>query len=85
MSEQPVAVGIADHNGWAILVCVAARDGIPVVRAAQLLGVDTDQIGSFLSDIRRMLDTPWRKEHRSAAAAAIIALSQHAHLDRLHS
>ncbi len=46
MSEQPVAVGIADHNGWAILVCVAARDGIPVL---------------------------------------IIALSQHAHLDRLHS
>lgn len=31
MNEQAGAVGIADHNGWGIFVCVVARDGVPVV------------------------------------------------------
>jgi hypothetical protein len=29
--EQAAAVGVADHNGWAVLVCVAMRSGVPVV------------------------------------------------------
>ena len=27
----PVVAGVADHNGWAILVCVSATDGVPEV------------------------------------------------------
>ena len=27
----PVVAGVADHNGWAILVCVSAKDGAPEV------------------------------------------------------
>lgn len=29
--ENAAAVGVADHNGWAVLVCVATRAGVPVV------------------------------------------------------
>jgi len=31
MALAPVVAGIADHNGWAVLVCVSARDGTPEV------------------------------------------------------
>ncbi len=51
--------------------------------AAQLFGVDKEHVEMFLSETRRALSPPWRKEHRSAAA--IIALSRHTQLDRLHS
>jgi len=29
MERVPVVVGVADHNGWAIFVCVSAQDGSP--------------------------------------------------------
>ena len=29
--SRPVVVGIADHNGWAVLVTAAAVDGVPAV------------------------------------------------------
>lgn len=31
MKASPVVVGVADHGGWAILVCAAVADGVPVV------------------------------------------------------
>ena len=43
MSSHPAAVGVADHNGWAVLVCVAAPDSAPRVldrRRVELLDVD---------------------------------------------
>ncbi len=38
--QGPAVVGIADHRGWAVLLSVGARDGVPVVldrRRAELL------------------------------------------------
>jgi hypothetical protein len=38
--ENAAAVGVADHNGWALLVCVATRSSVPVVlvhRRARLI------------------------------------------------
>ena len=31
MKRTPVVAGVSDHNGWAIFVCIAARDGAPAV------------------------------------------------------
>jgi hypothetical protein len=31
MSSGPVVAGVSDHNGWAVLVCAAARNGGPVI------------------------------------------------------
>ena len=31
MAPAPVVVGVADHNGWAALVCVSVKDGSPKV------------------------------------------------------
>ena len=31
MALAPVVVGVADHNGWAALVCVSVKDGSPEV------------------------------------------------------
>lgn len=31
MVKAPVVVGVADHNGWAVLVCVNVKDGSPEV------------------------------------------------------
>lgn len=31
MAIAPVVVGVADHNGWAALVCVSVKDGSPKV------------------------------------------------------
>lgn len=31
MKASPVVVGVADHGGWAVLVCAAVTDGTPVV------------------------------------------------------
>jgi hypothetical protein len=31
MERTPVVAGVADHNGWAVFVCVSAKDGVPEV------------------------------------------------------
>jgi hypothetical protein len=31
MNKTPVAAGVSDHSGWAIFVCIAARNGEPAV------------------------------------------------------
>jgi hypothetical protein len=31
MGREPTVIGVSDHNGWAVFVCVAARAGEPVV------------------------------------------------------
>ena len=51
--------------------------------AAQALGVDIARLETLLREIGRGLGPPWRKEHRSAAAAAISVLAQHTRLDPL--
>ncbi len=43
MGGAPAVVGIADHRGWAIFVCVAVREGAPVVldrRRVDLVSAD---------------------------------------------
>ena len=52
-------------------------------RAAEALGIDAARVEALLGEIGRGLGPPWRKEHRSAAAAAIAVLDQHARLDPL--
>ena len=51
--------------------------------AAQALGVDVARLETLLRELGRGLGPPWRKEHRSAAAAAISVLAQHTRLDPL--
>ena len=31
MALAPVVAGVADHNGWAVFVCVSVKYGSPVV------------------------------------------------------
>ncbi len=57
--------------------------GAELARAALALGVDSETVTAFLSDVGRELGPPWRKEQRSAAAAAISALGPRARLDGL--
>lgn len=58
MALAPVVVGVADHNGWAALVCVSVKDGspevidrrrveliepgLPICTSAASLGIDVD-------------------------------------------
>ena len=39
MGRRPVVTGISDHNGWAVFVCIAARDGEPVVIDRRRVGL----------------------------------------------
>jgi len=43
MRSEPCVVSVAEHTGWAHLVCVAARGGVPAVIARRRVAlIDTD-------------------------------------------
>ncbi len=93
VQKSETALLAADGIMYRKALCDAARDlgievarhprGAETARAALALGVDPARVEVFLGDVGRALGPPWRKEHRSAAAAAIGVLGQHARLDAL--
>ena len=93
VQKSQAAMIAADGIMYRKAICDAARDldidvvqyprGAETARAALALGIDPERVESFLTDVGRALGPPWRKEHRSAAAAAIGVLGQHARLDAL--
>ena len=44
-------------------------------RAQDVLGSDEAQLEALLAEMGREIGAPWRKEHRTAAAAGIAALA----------
>jgi hypothetical protein len=78
----------ADGMMYQLALCRAARDlgldvhlcrrGEETARAAARLGVDRDDIESFVSGTGRPSGPPWTQEHRRAYAAGIAALTTHA-------
>ncbi len=91
-NSQPALLA-ADGIMYRKAICDAAVDlgievarhprGAETARAALALGVDPARVEVLLGDFGRALGPPWRKEHCSAAAAAIGVLGQHARLDAL--
>jgi hypothetical protein len=40
--QKPAAVGVADHNGWALMVCVSVDTGVPAILAQRRLALLED-------------------------------------------
>jgi hypothetical protein len=66
------------------LVEGATQVGLPVTRyankgaiseAAQMLGVDSENLAARLAALRTSLGAPWQKDHREATAAALLVLA----------
>jgi hypothetical protein len=82
MALAPVAVGIADHSGWAILVCVSVKDGSPEVidrRRVELIEpglpkqpYEHDTVGMNATEAERLV----QEVRDSAAHCAERALSR---------
>src|SRR5271165_911874 len=82
MARAPVVVGVADHNGWAALVCVGVRDGSPVVtdrRRVELIEpglpkqpYEHDTVGMNAAEAERLV----QEVRDSAAHCAERALSR---------
>ena len=82
MASAPVVVGVADHNGWAALVCVSVRDGLPEVidrRRVELiepglpaLPYEHETIGMNAAEAERLI----QEVRDSAAHCAERALSR---------
>ena len=76
----------ADGMMYQFALCRAARDldlevdlcrrGEEIARAAARLGVDSDDMESFVSGTGRPSGAPWTLEHRRAYAAGIAALAR---------
>jgi hypothetical protein len=56
--------------------------GSAVARAANRLDVSTEEVEQFLRRTAKELGSPWQKEHRLAAAAAIAVLADRGELSR---
>lgn len=48
----------------------------PVVLAAEAMGVDVDEVTALIARFGREAGTPWRKDHKLAAAAALSVLGR---------
>lgn len=48
----------------------------PIEQVAQALGVTRERVAAVVAELGRPLGTPWRKEHRYAAAAAMWVLAR---------
>ena len=82
MTGGPAVVGIADHRGWAILVCVAECSGVPVLvdrRRVELVGADVpsqpyhhEAADLELAEAEKLV----RRVERSVASHARAALSK---------
>lgn len=78
----------ADGMMYQLALCRAARDlgldvrqcrrGEEAARAAERLGVQPDDVESFVSETGRPPGAPWTQEHRRAFAAAIAVLPSRA-------
>lgn len=53
------------------------RKSDPIEHAANKLGVRNEIVASLITELGRPLGTPWRKEHRKAAAAALWVLTRY--------
>jgi hypothetical protein len=82
MALAPVVVGVADHNGWAALVCVTVKDGSPKVidrRRVELIEpglpkqpYEHETVGMNVADAERLV----QEVRDSAAHCAERALSR---------
>ena len=82
MGGTPAVVGVADHRGWAIFVCVAVHQGVPVVldrRRVELVGAGVpsqphhhEGAQLCVADAEALV----RKVERSVALHARAALAQ---------
>jgi hypothetical protein len=50
------------------------RKSDPTVLAAEAMGIDVAKVNSLIARFGRVAGTPWRKDHRMAAAAALSVL-----------
>jgi hypothetical protein len=79
---QPVVVGVADHNGWAMLVSVAAIDGHPTVidrRRVELIekGLPSQPYHHETTALAATeAEQLVRKVKRSVAASTVLALDR---------
>ncbi len=48
----------------------------PAVLAAEAMGVDVSEVTSLIARFGREAGTPWRKDHKTAAAAALSVLGR---------
>ena len=77
----------ADAMMYHDALCIAARRlrlalerhdrGEEIARAADRIGMTVEQLEYFLHTLGERVGTPWRKEHRLAAAAAMAVLAEH--------
>ncbi len=82
MALAPVVVGVADHTGWAVLVCVSVKDGSPEVidrRRVELIEpglpkqpYEHDTVGMNAAEAERLV----QEVRESAANCAERALSR---------
>ena len=52
------------------------RKSDPTVLAAEAMGVDVGEVASLIAQFGREAGTPWRKDHKMAAAAALSVLGR---------
>lgn len=77
----------ADGMLYHVAICEAVRRrrwkvhlhhrGEEVAKAAEALGLTTDEVDQFVNGLRETLKPPWTAEYRHAFAAAIVALKTH--------
>jgi hypothetical protein len=82
MARTPVVAGVTDHNGWAVFVCVSAKDGAPEVvdrRRVELIEpglpnqpYEHDTLGLNTAEAERLV----REVRESAGHCAERALSR---------
>jgi hypothetical protein len=82
MAQAPVVAGVADHNGWAVFVCVSVKDGSPEVidrRRVELIEpglprqpYEHDTVGMNVAEAERLV----QEVRESAAHCAERALSR---------
>lgn len=69
LAIQASALGLAVHR--------FPRKSDQIAAAAKALGCPASRIIATLADFGRTVGTPWRKEHKHVAAAALAALADH--------
>ncbi len=80
-SPKPASIGVADHNGWALLVCVAVYDGAPRIlehRRVELLDsglpaqpYHQDTLSMSMSKAEALVRRVKASAHKHARAALI--------------
>jgi hypothetical protein len=68
LAEAAVALGLE--------VLRVPRKADPVALASEALGVGTDEVTAWITRLGREAGAPWRKDHKLAAAAALLGLGK---------